>query len=373
LNITGANEVINNGPLYISTTGNDNFNAPGSNDTVSYVFASSAVSVSLAVNNAQNTGMGTDTLRGFENVIGSNFNDTLTGSNGRNILDGGIGADTMKGGAGDDTYIVDNTGDLVIEAANGGADLVQSTVNYMLPVNVESLTLLGTGNINATGNGDANYLIGNSGNNRLDGGAGIDSLTGGAGNDTYVVDSTKEILIEKANEGIDTVESSLTWTLANNFENLTLTGLTATNGTGNTLDNIIIGNSVINTLSGDAGNDTLNGGLGKDILTGGTGADHFQFTSTLGNVNADTLTDFVKGADKIDLSRAIFTAFGGQSISSALNNNEIGNHLLYNKSTGILSYDADGSAGSGAAVQVALLGTGSHPSSLQGSDFMIVA
>jgi Ca2+-binding RTX toxin-like protein len=140
-------------------------------------------------------------------------------------------------------------------------------VTHTLAANVENLTLTGTAAINGTGNALDNVLTGNSAAN---------VLTGGAGNDTYVV-GTGDTVTENVNEGTDTVQSSVTWTLGNNLENLTLTGTSAINGTGNSLNNVLTGNSGNNTLTGAAGNDTLSGGLGNDIVNGGTGNDTYQF------------------------------------------------------------------------------------------------
>ncbi|WP_300006469.1 cadherin domain-containing protein, partial [Anabaena sp. AL09] len=112
-----------------------------------------------------------------------------------------------------------------------------------------------------TGNDD---LTGGDGNDYLNGGTGTDFLIGGKGNDTFVVDNIGDIIAEGLNSGIDTVESSITWTLKTNLENLTLTGTTAINGTGNNLNNIITGNTGNNVLNGGAGADTLIGGAGND-------------------------------------------------------------------------------------------------------------
>jgi Ca2+-binding RTX toxin-like protein len=200
------------------------------------------------------------------------LDNIITGNDGNNILSGGTGADTLIGGAGNDTYVVNSAGDVVTEAASGGTDLVQSSITYILGTNVENLTLTGTDNINGTGNTLNNVITGNSDNNILDGGAGNDTMVGGLGNDTYVVNIATDVVTEAAGAGTDTVLSSVTYTLGVNVENLTLTGTTAINGTGNTLDNIITGNGAANILNGAAGADTLIGGLGNDTLTGGLGA-----------------------------------------------------------------------------------------------------
>ena len=123
-------------------------------------------------------------------------------------------------------------------------------------------------------------LSGGAGNDTLDGGTGTDSLSGGAGDDTYIVDATGDSVTENTNEGIDTVQSSVTYTLGAEVEHLTLTGSSALSGTGNALDNVLTGNSANNTLTGGAGNDTLNGGAGSDTMRGGTGNDLYMVGAT---------------------------------------------------------------------------------------------
>jgi Ca2+-binding RTX toxin-like protein len=190
----------------------------------------------------------------------------------------------MSGGFGNDTYVVDITSDQVHEGPESGNDTVRSSVSWTLGANVENLTLIGSSNINGTGNTLDNLIIGNSGRNTLtggagndwlDGGANRDTLVGGTGDDTYVVDQGNDSITENANEGIDTVRSTLAWTLDSNFENLTLLGTTNINGTGNALANVLTGNSGNNTLTGNAGNDTLDGQAGADTLVGGTGNDTY--------------------------------------------------------------------------------------------------
>jgi hypothetical protein len=154
-------------------------------------------------------------------------------------------------------------------------DTWYSALNRTLPNGVENLTLIGVNAINGTGNSGNNILTGNSANNTLNGGTGVDTLIGGLGNDIYQVDSTTDVITENANEGTDTIQSSVTFSLATfpNIENLTLTGSSAINGTGNTANNSLTGNTANNTLDGGDGNDTLNGGAGNDSLIGGNGND----------------------------------------------------------------------------------------------------
>ena len=206
---------------------------------------------------------------------GNTLNNSLTGNDGNNTLNGMAGADTMAGGLGDDIYVVDSSGDVIVENDNEGNDTVQSSVTYTLAANVENLTLTGATTINGTGNSLDNTLTGNTA---------INTLVGGLGNDVYIVGNAGAVIIENANQGVDSVQSSVTFTLAANVENLTLTGTGVINGTGNSLDNIIIGNSVANTLIGGAGHDTFDGGAGIDRIYGEDGND-----TLYGGAATDTL------------------------------------------------------------------------------------
>ncbi|MCW9683233.1 calcium-binding protein, partial [Dolichospermum planctonicum UHCC 0167] len=186
---------------------------------------------------------------------------------------------------GNDTYIVDDANDIITEKSSGGIiDTIQSSVTYTIAPNVENLTLTGTAAINGIGNAANNTITGNAGNNTLDGGVGNDTLIGGLGDDIYIVDSITDIVTELTSGGTDTIQSSVTLTLAANFENLTLTGTAAINGTGNAVSNVLTGNGANNTLTGGAGNDTLDGGVGTDTLIGGLGDDIYI---------VDSITDIV--------------------------------------------------------------------------------
>lgn len=291
----------NSTPLNIKISAKD-----ATNPAVSDVFKLTFAVQNITVNGTT----GIDTLyggSGNDTLTGQAGNDILYGQFGNDNLDGGTGNDTLYGGKGDDTYTVDSTTDVVNENLGEGTDLVKSSVIHTLRDNVENLTLTGTTAINGTGNALNNIIIGNSavnilsggaGDDTLDGGAGNDKLTGGLGNDIYVVDSTSDTVTENVNEGTDTIQSSVTRTLEANVENLTLTGTTAINGTGNTLSNIIIGNSAINTLTGLAGDDYLDGGAGADKLIGGAGNDTYVIDST-----SDTITENAnEGMDSVQSS-----------------------------------------------------------------------
>ena len=206
-------------------------------------------------------------------------NDILVGDAGGNYLDGGAGADEMTGRTGDDTYIVDHIGDQVNEIAAGGFDHVISSISYALGAEVESLTLTGSDHLMGTGNDQNNRIVGNAGNNLLSGMGGIDTLVGNEGNDIYVIDNTADRLVERQGEGTDTVMSSVSYTLGDHLENLTLSGSENINATGNELDNMLMGNQGRNILNGSAGDDVLAGKQGNDYLMGGEGNDTYQFSA----------------------------------------------------------------------------------------------
>ena len=124
---------------------------------------------------------------------------------GNDNLDGAVGADTLVGGQGNDLYAIDNIDDIVTELLDEGQDTIRSSITYSLPNNVENLLLTGASNINASGNSLNNILSGNTGEN---------TLTGGAGDDSYVVDNVNDVVIESADEGTDSISSSVTYALS---------------------------------------------------------------------------------------------------------------------------------------------------------------
>ncbi|MEH2295896.1 calcium-binding protein [Nostoc sp.] len=254
---------------------------------------------------------GNDTLNGFAG------NDTFKGSKGNDSINGGDGIDTADysqlgqtitlsrvgtiqktGGFGQDQLFKVEKIIANANVANNTIDASQSSAGVSITVNLQAQSLSannipGLGKLSFTavnfdnvigtnandsiiGDNQNNQLFGNNGNDTLDGGLGTDILNGGAGNDTYIIDSASDTIIEAANLDIDIVRSSITYTLVANVENLRLTGTSAIDGTGNSLDNFIFGNLANNTLNGAGGNDTLDGNFGNDILNAGNGNDSLQ-------------------------------------------------------------------------------------------------
>uniref|UniRef100_UPI00313D0DD7 beta strand repeat-containing protein n=1 Tax=Methylorubrum subtropicum TaxID=3138812 RepID=UPI00313D0DD7 len=208
--------------------GNDILDGAGGMDTLDYsdpyedgpgrtIVLKGATASTVVTSNGPVTE--TDTFKNFENVIGGSGRDSITGDAGANVIDGGLGADTLSGGAGADTYVVDNAGDLVIEAKGAGTDTVLSAISYALAAGqeIEALQLLASTDsaaLNLTGNAFGQTLTGNDGNNVLNGGGGADTMIGGAGSDTYVVDNAGDRVVEAKGGGADRVVAGISYALA---------------------------------------------------------------------------------------------------------------------------------------------------------------
>ncbi|MCH4546596.1 calcium-binding protein [Rhizobium changzhiense] len=191
-------------------------------------------------------------------------------------------------------------------------------------------------------------------------------LYGGTGNDTFTVTNANQIVDESRGGGTDTVKASISFSLADTahaigtIENLTLTGTANLSATGNNTANVLTGNDGNNFLNGGKGNDRLVGGLGNDkligkagadVLTGGGGADSFVFDVKPSNTSVDKIVDFSSAAgDKLVFDDAIFTglkpsSFSAENFVLGTKALEADDKLIYDQASGILSYDADGSAG----------------------------
>ncbi|GAA0745885.1 hypothetical protein GCM10009107_12770 [Ideonella azotifigens] len=312
------------------------------------------VTLSSLITNMENLELlGDQALSGTGNdsanrLTGNYANNVLTGLAGNDTLDGGAGADSLVGGAGNDVYVVDDYGDVVTENASEGTDTIQTYVTLSnLAANIENVLLLGNNWLSVTGNTLKNTLTGNAAANTLDGGAGNDAMLGGAGDDVYVVDSTSDVVTENLNEGLDTIQTTVTLlgNLVSNVENLVLLGSSLLSATGNELDNQLVGNSANNTLSGGAGNDTLDGGAGADNMSGGDGNDTYVVDS------ADDLVTEAAGAgtDTVQTSVQLGALSGTVENlvllgANALNatGNDLANLLVGNSAANVL----DGGLGS---------------------------
>lgn len=245
------------------------------NDTIE-----TTVTLALLAANVENLVLlGTDRI----DANGNALNNVLTGNSADNVLNGKAGADKMIGGLGNDTYVIDDTGDVVIELSGGGTDTLQSWVTRSLGINQENLILMGTDAIDGTGNSLSNQLIGNDANNiligmggddLLKGLGGDDTMQGGLGNDIYYVDSLNDTIIELAGQGYDKVYSLVNgYVLPDNVEEGIFFDANILAMTGNGLSNHFTGNDGDNTIDGAGGNDVIDGGFGNDTLIGGTGND----------------------------------------------------------------------------------------------------
>jgi len=323
--ITGnpANNIIDGGLVGADTLigglGNDTYlvNYSGiivtenSDEGIDLLLSSIDYTLDSNIENLTLTGSSTiGTGNSLDNVItGNSLDNLITGNEGNDVLNGLLGIDTMVGGIGDDTYYVDNTGVTITENLNEGTDIVYSSIHYTLGSNVENLTLIGTSNINGTGNKLNNIMIGNSKNNTFNGGTGLDTMIGGLGNDSYISDNIGDTIIENANEGTDRVLAYANgYTLAPNVENMYMYRQT---GYGNELDNLIDCISTYNysnLIYGLDGNDTIYGYAGNDTLDGGMDNDIYIFNTEdgLDNITDSSGTDSIKLGNNVDKNKIAF-------------------------------------------------------------------
>jgi Ca2+-binding RTX toxin-like protein len=298
-------------------------------------------------------------LTGSANIngTGNSTSNTITGNSGNNILDGGGGSfssftnyDIMIGGLGDDTYITSGFQATIQEQAGGGIDTVSSSYSFVSLgsfANVENLILTSLEFVSGSGSSEDNVITANNGNSNLDGQGGIDTASYASAASAVTVSLALPFTGQNTGgSGFDTL---------NNFENIT----------GSNFNDSLTGSAIANVISGGLGADTLMGGDGNDTLIGGAGADVFRFDSTPNaTTNRDSITGFsIAQGDKIQLENAVFTALttpGTLAASAFLVGAAATNasqRILYNSTTGLLSYDLDGN-GAGAAVPFATISTG---------------
>jgi len=248
--------------------------ATGSNTieaSVSYVLPTHVNTLVLTGGGALiGTGNDADNL-----MIGNAGSHTLLGGSGNNTLVAGSGLATLIGGDGNDTFVINNAGDVVQDDYATGDNLVEASVSYVLPVNVNTLILTGTGNLVGSATAGDNRILANSGDDTLISGSGIDTLVGGSGSDTFVVNHSADVVQDSHATGSNVVESSVSYVLPENVNTLRLTGNANATGTGNEADNLIVGNAGNNTLIAGSGNNTLVAGMGLATMIGGSGSDTF--------------------------------------------------------------------------------------------------
>lgn len=311
--------------------------------------------LSAAVSTTLPAGVENLLLTGSANIngTGNSSANKITGNSGNNILDGGSsGYDTLIGGLGDDTYIWRGSGSIE-EKVGGGTDTISTSQPYenlSSFTNFENLILTSASSASGYGNDGNNLITANNGDSNLDGLGGIDTVS-------YVsATSAVTVYLEEIIPFFPIVQGKSTGGSGNdtlkNFENVT----------GSNFNDSLTGSATANVISGGLGADTLIGGNGNDTLIGGGGADVFRFDSTPNTTtNRDSITDFsIAEGDMIQLENAVFTAFtttGTLTTSAFL----VGaaataatQRILYNSTTGLLSYDLDGN-GVGAAVSFATL------------------
>ena len=306
--------------------GADAFDGGDGIDTVTYASAVAGVTVDMGGAGSLGIAAG-DSFTNVEILQGSNFTDTLTGDAGANIINGGTGDDTINGATGNDTL----NGDAGDDSMNGqgGDDVLDGGAG-------NDIIFGGIGDDTLTGGTGNDRLVGNSGADLLNGGAGIDRLFGQGGNDIMNGEADNDVMYGllgddimnggagldrmTGNDGVDTMDGGA----GNDF----LDG-----GAGN--DSIIggdgtdrlVGGSGLDTIEGNAGNDRLFGGVGNDRLIGGTGNDRlsgggqldtFVFDYGIANAENDTILDFVKDVDTIEIWGGL--AYGDLSITQSGSN-----------------------------------------------------
>ncbi len=222
-----------------------------------------------------------------------------------------------------------------------------------------------------SGSGGNDSIAGGAGRDILSGGSGQDTLDGGDESDVYYVDDSLDLLVDTGLMGTDKVITSIDFTLGSSIEDLTAAGSGAL---------LLAGNSRANAITGNAGNNQIQGGLGNDVLKGGAGKDTFVFNTKLNpKTNVDKITDFSVRDDTVWLDNKYMSKLGkGTELKPGKLNKKFfavgdkakdGNdYLIYNKKTGVLSYDADGS-GARAAIEIAKL---SKSLKLTANDFFVI-
>jgi Ca2+-binding RTX toxin-like protein len=282
---------------------------------------------------------------GDDRLFGGDGADRLDGGAGNDTLDGGTGADVMAGGSGNDTYFVDSGSDVVTELAGQGSDTIITDVSYVLAAGseIEKLSTRGSSTtvaVDLTGNEFANAIVGNAAANRIDGGAGADVMYGYGGDDTYFVDNSRDLVVEFAGGGNDTVITRTSFAIVAGSEvELVRTAGSATTYaadlTGNELNNILVGNTAANVLNGGAGADQMYGYGGDDTYFVDNSGDLVVEQAFGGNDTIITTVSLtLTASSEIELLR---TTGSATTYSVNLTGNEFNNTIVGNAASNVIN------------------------------------
>jgi Ca2+-binding RTX toxin-like protein len=383
--------------VYNTTTGQIFYDADGNGAGAAQLIGTIQSGSSLSATDIWVYGQSAPSPSG-QTIRGTSGDDHLVGDAGNDTLNGLAGTDTLEGGAGDDTYI---NGEVIIDT--GGIDTVIFGPNGgTLGADLENAIVRGNSTAperDITGNELANRITNEATGDTffyLTGGGGDDTLIGGGNGEAFVFDTNSDY-------GHDTVDggAGFDWLLFGgrgavsvDFRNGSASGVSFTNidaaqgGSGNDAliaddagrqllgaygndsltggagADFLLGDGVFSAPAAAVGNDTLEGGAGHDTLGGGDGADLFRFAAAPGAANADVVTDFVSGTDRLELDGRVMTALGSSGALSTgdarfyagAGAHDADDRIVYNTTTGELSYDADGSGASTAQLIATLQG-----------------
>ena len=393
------------------SAGNDTIDgAAGTSDYARYLSSVGAVVVTLNGTAAVTVTVGEvaeDTIRNVEAVTGGSSGDTLTGDALANTLEGRGGNDTLTGGGNNDVLTGDFGAETGVDIMNGGPgdDILvggagndtmdggteTDTANYFYEDSAVVVTLNGVANVRVfvggvaedtirniedliggrgndilTGDARPNIFNPQDGTDTVNGRAGDDNIFGGLGNDTF--DGGTEVdtvdyrfasgAVVVSLNGAGNVRVSIGGVLDDTIRNIEGVLSGESNDT-------LSGDVLANRLEGNGGRDTLNGRGGSDLLSGGTGRDTIRFDSTLGASNVDTLFNFVSADDTIELDNAKLAGLpvgvlNADAFHVGTTAADAEDRIVYNRGTGALSFDPDGT-GAGRAIQFALLLSADRP------------